>query len=191
MSTQSFFAGFFIAAILCGGVVIFAFPEILETESSEEQKGNILQRKMIKTNSEAYIENLDIANWIDVPDTKTVITTKGNSFLVLGFSTPYTLQLGSSFSGVTRFNISLEVKGVGNHQGRIGYYRATTLGSYTEMHGTFYLNFETEVLPEGNYSIGVLWISVNENISANSYVFFSYSANFNFTRTLSIWEIQA
>ncbi len=190
MAAQSFLAGFIIAAILSGVVVLFAFPEILDSESSEGDKSSILQRKLVTTSSEAYIGDVNTTEWIDVPDMNAIITTTGNSFLVLGFSTPYALQMGSGFTGSLRFNISLEVKGIGGHQGRIGYYSGSAISALTEVHSTFYLNFETDVLPASNYSIGVAWICVYD-VPGNNYLYFSYTVNFNFTRILSVWEIQA
>ncbi len=189
MSFKSFFAGFFIAAILCGGVVVFAFPEILETESSDEDKSNILQREIITSSSPAYIGDVNTTDWIDVPDMDAIITTAGNSFLVLSFSTPYALQMGITFIGGTRFNISLGVNGIGNHIGRIGYY-STWVTGFFEIHGTFFLNFETDVLPASNYSIEVSWVSEQDATGDNT-LYFNYPAGFNLTRTLSVWEVQA
>ena len=190
MSAQSFLAGFIIASILSGVVILFAFPEILESESSDTDNSSILQRKLVTSSSEAYIGDVNTTDWIDVPDMHAIITTTGNSFLVLGFSTPYALQMGSGYVGSLRFNISLEVTGIGGHQGRIGYYSGSPSTTLTEIHGTFYLTFETDVLPASNYSIGVAWIC-DYDVAGNNYLYFSYTVNFNFTRTLSVWEIQA
>ena len=81
------------------------------------------------------------------------------------------LRLGSTFSGYTLYNITLDISGVGNRTTGIQAGIDTAQGTDWEIPCNIYISFETEVLPAGTYSISVLWCSTVTPTSGWSQLF--------------------
>lgn len=185
MGAGAFVGGIIIGIIITGAVGFFA----LQTFQAEES-GRILQTDYEEFNSQAYIQDDATSAWTQIPDTEMTITTEGDSFLSVTFSATMILHMDTSFTGACRFNISLEIEGVGSKQTRASYFHATPgPGAIVELSERVHIHLETGTLSEGTYSIVVNWISAFDAPGTNSLN--SGSSNFNFTRSLSVWEISA
>jgi hypothetical protein len=183
MGAGAFIGGLLLGIVLTGAVGLFA----LSTFQSDES-GRILQAKYEEFNSQAYINDDATGAWTQVPDTEMNITTEGESFLSVTFSAVMILHMDSSFAGACRFNISLEIEGVESRQTRASYYHATPgPGVIIELSERVDIHLETGTLSKGTYNIVVNWISAFDAPGSNQLI--CTWANFNFTRSLSAWEI--
>ncbi len=182
MGAGAFVGGVIVGIILTGAVGFFA----LQTFQAEES-GRILQTDYEEFNSQAYIQDDAISAWTQMPDTEMNITTEGDSFLVVTFSATMILHMDTTFSGACRFNISLEIEGVGSKQTRASYFHNPGPGAIVELSERVHIYFETGTLSKGTYIITVNWISAFDAPGSNSLN--SGSSNFNFARSLSVWEI--
>ncbi|MFW9917211.1 MAG: hypothetical protein ACFFGZ_16525 [Candidatus Thorarchaeota archaeon] len=182
MGAGAFVGGVIVGIIITGAVGFFALQAF-----QAEESGRILQTNYEEFNSQAYILDDATSAWTQMPDTKMNITTEGDSFLVVTFSATMILHMDTTFSGACRFNISLEIEGVGSKQTRASYFHSPGPGATVELSERVHIYFETGTLSEGTYNIVVNWISAFDAPGANSLN--SGSSNFNFTRSLSVWEI--
>ncbi len=182
MSTGTFVAGFFIGAILTGALG-FATLSILEPEET----GGILQVKYEEFRSAAFIMDSSTSDWTKIPDTEVNITTEGNSRLSVTFSATGLLHLDTTFSGACKFNISLHIEGITSKQTRVSHFQNPGPGAMTELSKIVSIHLETETLPKGEYQIVVYWIASFDGTGTNQLNL--GSSNFNFTRSLSVWEI--
>jgi len=120
--------------------------------------GIILQTK----NNESYTAaNIfwNVADYENIPDTGLNITTSGNSKLNVAFEGAFMLRLGSTFMGVTEYNITLDIVGVGNRTTGIYAGINSGMGTDWEVPCNTHISFETGILPAGTYSISVFWSS--------------------------------
>ncbi|MHA2232935.1 MAG: hypothetical protein ACXAB4_10620 [Candidatus Hodarchaeales archaeon] len=191
MSKGSFIAGLLVGIVIAGAI---GFVAIQTSESNDDhdsdRAGRILQTKYEEFRSQAFLPDSETGSWALIPDTELEITTKGDSFLSLTFSAVMILHLDSSFSGACRFNISLEVAGITNKQTRVSYYHGIPGPSQiVEFSERVDIHYETDTLAIGTYSLAAYWISAFDAPGSNQLI--SSTASFNFTRTLSVWEISS
>ncbi|MFX0116824.1 MAG: hypothetical protein ACFFB3_19910 [Candidatus Hodarchaeota archaeon] len=181
-------AGAFIGGFLVGIVVTGAFGFLALSIFQSDESGRILQAKYEEFNSQAFINDDVTSAWTQIPDTEMNITTEGDSFLSVTFSAVMILHLDNSFAGACRFNISLEIEGVESKQTRVSYYYATPgPGVVVELSERVEIHLETGTLSKGSYNIVVNWISTFDASGNNQLI--SATSIFNFTRSLSAWEI--
>ncbi|MFX0202996.1 MAG: hypothetical protein ACFFCW_43385 [Candidatus Hodarchaeota archaeon] len=185
MSKESFIVGFFIGIVLTGVVAYAALP-MLESEETHEETGRILQMKYEEFRSTAFLMDSSTSNWTRIPDTEMNITTEGDSRLSVTFSAIGILHLDTTFTGNCKFNISLHIGGITSRQTRVSLYRGGS-GATLEMSKTIYVHLETDTLPKGAYQISVNWIAQHDGIGSNQLIL--ANTPFNFTRSLSVWEI--
>ena len=141
-------------------------------------EGILLQTKYFETNVGGTISHDDLV-YEKINNLELNITTTGNSKLIVAFEGRFVLQLGSSFDGGTKYNITLDISGVGNRTTSIHYYMGAAYGSIIEISDNVHISFETEILPAGTYSISLLWKSlfIASPIYSNLYLLNEYPSS--------------
>ncbi len=126
---------------------------------------------------------------VQVPDTQATITIRGNSRIWVEFNTPYVLGISGAFPGPgrVRYEFVLMVEGVGNRTTYLTYYTENAPGASFELSSTFYLNYVTEPLLAGTYTISVYWRSIYDRTGFN-YLLLN-TMMYNWTRSLLLQEI--
>ncbi|MFQ5979985.1 MAG: hypothetical protein ACE5OZ_17780 [Candidatus Heimdallarchaeota archaeon] len=191
MSKGSFLAGVLVGIVITGAIGFLAIQTSESNDDHDSDKaGRILQTKYEEFRSQAFLPDSETSSWSLIPNTEMEIITKGDSFLSLTFSAVMILHLDSSFSGACRFNISLEIAGITNKQTRVSYYHGVPgPGQIVEFSESVDIHYETDVLANGTYSLAAYWISAFDAPGSNQLI--STTANFNFTRSLAVWEISS
>ncbi len=121
-------------------------------------EGIILQTKNNESQTAANIF-WNVFAYEKIPDTGLNITTSGNSKLNVVFDGALMLRLGSTFMGDTKYNITLDILGVGNRTTAIYAGINSALGTDWEVPCNTHIFFETGILPAGTYSISIFWSS--------------------------------
>ncbi len=98
------------------------------------------------------------------------------------------IYLDSSFSGAIAYKIALVVEGVDNRTLMVNYYDGNPTSGYHWLTYNLYMNFMTNPLPAGTYSISMFWTSC-QNPSGDNHLILANSYN-NYTRTLLVQEIK-
>jgi len=170
----------FITLLLVGVGGYFSLPHLYPNLNEDlgdyaktddlTDEGILLQTKYLEVKTLVFIVDTDLVEE-KMPDTELNITTTGNSKLRVAFDAIFLLHLDSVFSGGTRYNLTLVLSGVRNQTTRISYFSSPSLGSTIEETYSPHINFETEILPAGTYSISVYWKSNNVAISGSSMLF--------------------
>ncbi len=169
-------------AIVCGGLLGFAFTYFLLPT------GNVVQTKSGVWRTSAYIFD-DALTSAPVPDTSLNITTRGSTRLVIRFVTQYVHFLDMGHNGISRYQINLTLNGVTLCGGLIEYVTTSALIAWIEICSSFVLEFVTEPLSAGTYTVGVSWNSQYSVGSTNSLLEFCAAPLFNYSRSLIIQEI--
>ena len=79
--------------------------------------------------------------------------------------------MGSTFTGETIYNITLDISGEENRTTCIYSGINTALNTDMELPCNTYISFETGILPAATYTISVLWCSANTPASGWSQLF--------------------
>ena len=149
-----------------------------------ESNGIVLQIKYKEFYSPAQILDDDIGSYIPIPDTELSITVQNNSRLAVIFSGRYSIGLDDSLGhDKVAFNISMNIndstgKLVGRRQTRISYYPDGPLSDRLEISGILYLDYVTNPLNEGTYTVSLSWISLYDQVDTTYLVLTSTPANF-------------
>ena len=149
----------FITLLLVGAGGYFGLPllyPILNEDLTDD--GIILQTKNNESQTAANIF-WNVFTYEKIPDTELNITTSGNSKLIVAFEGAFMLRLGSTFSGETKYNITLDIAGIENRTTCIYSGIDTALNTDMELPCNTYISFETGILPAGTYTISVYWSS--------------------------------
>ena len=170
----------FITLLLVGVGGYFGLPALfpnLNADLGEYTKtedltddGILLQTKYLEVKTQISIVDTDLVEE-KMPDTELNITTTGNSKLRVAFDALFLIHLSSSFSGGTRYNITLALSGVRNQTTRVSYFSSPGLGTTIEESYSPHIDFETGILPAGTYSISLYWNSNNAATSGSSQLF--------------------
>jgi len=150
----------FITLLLVGVGGYFGLPVLypILNEGSDDE-GIILQTKYNESYTAANIF-WTVVDYEKIPDTGINITTSGNSKLNVVFEGALMLRLGSTLQGYTKYNITLDISGVGNRTTCIYAGKDSTLDEELELPCNTHISFETGILPAGTYSISIFWSSV-------------------------------
>ena len=125
-----------------------------------------------------------------VNQTTLTITTSGKSFLSILYVMPAVISITEDMSGALQFEVSLVVSSVGNKTIKVAYFRQlATPGSYSEIPAEVVINYVTESLDEGTYTIGVYWRSVWDPTGGSSLIT-NNPPNFSYNRSLQVEEIR-
>ena len=150
-------------------------------------EGILLQTKYLEVRTDAFISDSALVE-AKMADTELNITTAGNSKLIVAFDAMFLLHLDTTFSGGTRYNITLVLAGVQNRTTRISYFANPGLGTTVEETYSVHLTFETGILTAGTYSLAVYWKSNNDATAGWSQLIAS-GGGFIYSRSLSALEI--
>ncbi len=165
--------------------------EIAQSDISDlqdEAKGIVLQSLYKEFSTSAQILDSNTGSYIPVPDTELEITIGDDSKIDAVFSGIYVLGVSNSLdSDRLSFNIALIVEDVGNKTLRIAYYEVGTYPDHREFSSSFYINYVTNSLPTGTYTVSVAWISNEDQPGTTNYLPFT-TPNANYTRSLWIQE---
>jgi len=149
----------FITLLLVGVGGYFGLPALFPNLNEDlTAEGDILQTKYNEWETAASVF------WTDniyekMPDTELNITTNGDSKLIVAFEGAFMLRLGSTFSGYTKYNITLDISGETNRTTAIYSGIDVALGTDWEIPCNTHISFETGVLPAGTYTISIYWSS--------------------------------
>ena len=159
----------FITLLLVGAGGYFGLPALYPNLNADlgdyvekddlTGEGILLQTKYVEVQTSSFFIRDDDQVYQNMPDTELNITTTGNSKLNVVFIGAFFLQIYPDFFGYTKYNITLDISGVGNRTTSILYLSHLASGIKTEISDNVQISFETEVLPAGTYSISVLWKS--------------------------------
>ena len=159
----------FITLLLVGTGAYFGLPALFPNLNADlgdyvekddlTGEGILLQTKYVEVQTSSFFIRDDDQVYQNMPDTELNITTTGNSKLNVVFIGAFFLQIYPDFFGYTKYNITLDISGVGNRTTSILYLSHLASGIKTEISDNVQISFETEVLPAGTYSISVLWKS--------------------------------
>jgi len=162
--------------------------ETNDTDSSLTDSGKILQTKKIETRSGASLNDADTTK-TQMPEMNIQITTSGDSYLTMRFFTQLYLILNNDFKRRVDFNVSIEFEGKGVCESIIHYYcYEGPLGNEIDLTIPIYLEYTTDSLSAGTYTVKIEWYSINENF--DSYVVLVASqGSLTPLRTLIVQEI--
>jgi hypothetical protein len=161
-----------------------------DTDSSLTDSGKILQTKKIETRSTASINDADTTK-SQMPGMNIQITTSGDSYLTMRFFTQLYLILNPDFKERVDFNVSIEFEGKGVCESMIHYYvRPGPLGNETDLTIPIYLEYTTDSLSAGTYTVKIVWYSIADN--TDSYIILVASqGSLTPLRTLIVQEISS
>ena len=161
----------FITLILVGAGGYFGLPLLFPNLNENlTDNGIILQTKYYESYTPANIF-WNVVDYENIPDTELNITTSGNSKLIVAFEGALMLRLGSTFIGETKYNITLDISGVGNRTTCIYSGINAAQGTDWEIPCNTHISFETGILPAGTYTISVYWSSAIAPTSGWSQLF--------------------
>jgi hypothetical protein len=140
----------------------------------------------IESNTAAKIEDYELT-WVEIPNSTLNITIREGSRISTQFSGSYIMVIAQVMSTIVSFEMSVVITGVGNCTQYFFYYRSFTEGGIVGVGGTYYIQYITEPLPQGEYESKVFYRSMDDN-TGQSYVLLS-NGNYNYTRTLTALEI--
>ena len=150
----------------------------------------VVQSKFGEWDSQAYIFDDQMANYIKMNDTEISITISGNSRISMTFSAIGLLSLQPTFNVRNSYNISLVIIGVSNRTYTVAYYDDSgATGAYRQLTFNLYNNYVTQPLPAGTYNAAVYWKSTFDVSGSNS-LSVSHVPNWNRTRSLLVQEIK-
>ncbi|MHA1648450.1 MAG: hypothetical protein ACTSVL_12860 [Promethearchaeota archaeon] len=187
----------FITLIISGAGMYFGLPYIFPNLTADldanqdlytADDGLLLQSKYLETDGDAYLFD-DTLTDMTMPDTAMNITIQENSKLLVSFESVMILHMSSDFSGVTRYNITLEIVGVKNRTTRASFFANPGLGVMVETSEHIHITFQTDSLPAGTYSISVSWKSIYDVTTGSSSLNAAGGA-FDYTRSLLAQELK-
>ncbi|HME53759.1 MAG TPA: hypothetical protein VKM55_16140 [Candidatus Lokiarchaeia archaeon] len=175
-------AGAIIVSIIIGAGLGYGLTWLLQPS------GSILQTKYLQLTSQNFKSDDDLTK-TGMTGTHLNITTKGQSYLIVDFSCTLGYHLDQLFTGVIRFNISLEVDGTEVARSKASWYAASAIGNAQEGTEQVTLNWVSKTLPAGTYTANMTWTSLYDAPGVNQ--IYASTPNMNTSRTLMIQEIRA
>jgi len=170
-------------AIVFGGLLGFGLTYFFLMNNS----GKILQTEQLEVRTQAILVDSDTTPQM-IPDMTISINTSGSSYLILRFTTMYIHTIYSGHDGASIYNINLTLNGETIIKGYIGYNTSSILSNTIEFFSSFTLEYTTDVLPAGTYTITVTWESLISGKYTDSQLIFC-SSFFNYSRYLIVQEI--
>ncbi len=124
-----------------------------------------------------------------MPDTSVSITTSGSSYLYISFTAHSILHIANGYSGIVQFNITLVLNDV-NYLITAGveYYRGSSETYILEFSDSIAMEYVTDTLAAGTYTIKVIWAS-KYDLGSGINQLIVCSPNGNYSRTLLVQEI--
>ena len=175
-------AGAVIISIIIGAGIGYGLTWVFQPS------GSILQTKYLQLTNQAYKNDDDLTK-TGMIDTHLAITTKGQSYITVGFSCTLGYHLDALFVDVIRFNISLEVDGVEVARSKASWYAASAIGNAQEGSEQVTLNWVSKTIPAGTHTVNMTWVSLFNAAGVNQ--IYASTPNMNASRMLMIQEIRA
>ena len=192
MSTKVFLASVLVSLVIMAPLAYFILPMLypnMKGIETDEDEGIVLQSIYEEFETVAYIEDYTLKYEL-IDATEVTITTQGESFLAILFTMQAIMTISSLMVGSLAFDISLVVEGVGNRTLKVVYTDVTNPGSIRQMPVDVTINFVTNSLIAGNYTVGVYWRSETNQGGASSLVGYNV-ADYMFPRSLWVQEMKA
>ncbi|MCG3227513.1 MAG: hypothetical protein H7645_11395 [Candidatus Heimdallarchaeota archaeon] len=192
MSTKVFLASVLVSLVIMAPLAYFILPMLypnMKGIETDEDEGIVLQSIYEEFETVAYIEDYTLKYEL-IDATEVTITTQGESFLAILFTMQAIMTISSLMVGSLAFDISLAVEGVGNRTLKVVYTDVTNPGSIRQMPVDVTINFVTNSLIAGNYTVGVYWRSETNQGGASSLVGYNV-ADYMFPRSLWVQEMKA
>lgn len=192
MSTKVFLASVLVSLVIMAPLAYFILPMLypnMKGIETDEDEGIVLQSIYEEFETVAYIEDYTLKYEL-IDATEVTITTQGESFLAILFTMQAIMTISSLMVGSLEFDISLAVEGVGNRTLKVVYTDVTNPGSIRQMPVDVTINFVTNSLIAGNYTVGVYWRSETNQGGASSLVGYNV-ADYMFPRSLWVQEMKA
>lgn len=190
MGSKEFLASVVVSLVVISGVGFLGLPIIFPVlqESDISDFGLVFQSQYLEVNTQASITDDSDSFYTDVPNTSLNITIKSQSRIFTSFNSPYILGVGDGFTAQRiAFNVTLGVEGVGNRTMRLASFDTGTTTSIREVASSVYIQYATNPLPAGTYTIKVKYISVTQFTNLGYLTFNVPTANF--TRSLWVMEL--
>lgn len=192
MSTKVFLASVLVSLVIMAPLAYFILPMLypnMKGIETDEDEGIVIQSIYEEFETVAYIEDYTLKYEL-IDATEVTITTQGESFLAILFTMQAIMTISSLMVGSLLFDISLAVEGVGNRTLKAVYTDVTNPGSIRQIPVDVTINFVTNSLIAGNYTVGVYWRSETNQGGASSLVGYNV-ADYMFPRSLWVQEMKA
>lgn len=184
MSAKVFFASVFVSLVIMAPVAYFVLP--LFYPSMKDETG-VIQSVYEEFDDVAYIED-SVVIYELINQTELVISTQGGSALAILFTMQAVITISSAMVGALSFEVALVVEGIGNRTLKEMVYQMVPFGSYREIPTAVTINYVTDKLAAGNYTIGVYWKSQYTHVDTNYLIGYT-SPNFMYPRSIWVQEI--
>lgn len=186
MSGKIFFASVIASLLIMAPVTYFVLPLLYPGMKEESGVVQSIYREFDET---AYIsDSTDVFELVN--STAMVVSTQGGSFLSILLTMPCVMTLDPVMTGTFQIEIALVVGSVGNRTNKVAFYRQSPLGSYSEYPVDVTLNYVTDNIAAGNYTIFVHW-RVLYDIGGLNYLIANNPPNYDYVRSLFVQEIVA
>lgn len=169
MSGKEFIGSVIISLIAIGAITLFVMPQlypVIQTGLQTESNGIVLQTKKLVTNDHAEITEEDNTTLLLMNNTFLDITVQENSRINARFSGVFRLAMKSYAVKRADYKITLMLQGVTGQTLHIAYwdYAGSTTNS---LYLTFpvYIEFLSDSLSAGNYTVAVWWQSLYDHPS--------------------------
>ncbi len=168
-------------AIVCGGLLGFGLTYVLLPTGSVDQTAFGSWRTQV------FIAD-GTTTVTPVPETTLNITTRGTARLLIRFVTQYVHYMNGGHNGISRYEVNLTLNGATIAGGMIEYVTDAALATWIEISSTFVLEYLTDPLPAGTYTVSLQWVSLYSIGSTDSILIFC-TPNFNYSRSILIQTI--
>lgn len=177
-----------ISVVVSAGLLYVAIP-IVYPSNVDSNSLNFLQMKRIEEQTEERLTDNDLV-FMKLLDTEMIFAIKDQSSILAQFVGDF--QSTVYFIGYWAFEIALVIKNVGNCTSFVEHTGTSDSINQHDSHNIV-INYLTQSLPAGNYTVGVYWRSVFYHASQNAYLETYYLDQSldqtNTSRTLTLWEI--
>ncbi|NMC05318.1 MAG: hypothetical protein GYA24_08910 [Candidatus Lokiarchaeota archaeon] len=178
-------AGVLVASVLLGAGLGYGLGWLFPPRQSTT--GMVVQSLSQVTSSQATKLDDEVTSTL-VPGMSIDAHTVGNEYLVVEFSAMGILYLDSTFSGVLRFNVSLNLANVSRCNVQVYRFSSSMIGHIDESPFSLHMRWISPVLPGGTHAINVTWASFFNQPGLNSLTL--SSSGVNMTRTLHVHVIR-
>ena len=191
MSGKVILASVLITVLVISPVVYFVLPLLYPGMKEEITDENLLLQSIyMEFDTQAILYDANLTSLL-IPDTETIITTQGNSSLIVMFDCFSLVQLSDIFTGSVSFFINLVVEGVGNLTSMIYFLDlAPATGDYRFFSEDITIIFTTQTLSAGNYTVGVYWYS-GIDVAGDNALWLNIDTYVDYPRSLWIQEIRS
>ena len=184
MSAKVFFASVFVALAIMAPVTYFVLPLLYPGMNDES---GVIQSVYEEFDDTAFI--VDAVNTFElINQTELTVTTKGGSFLTILFAMQTVLGIDPAATGALQFEIAVVVETVGNNTIKVAHFNSAPYGTYREIPADVTINYVTETLTAGNYTVSVYW-KATYDIGGVNYMIGNNPPNYDYSRTLWIQEM--